>query len=220
MLRAKRSLSSIGSLCQERLGKDDGWLSTNPPAIGGIAQSCVWISSWVQIYLFTHRHTYSLTHVFNPLFPSFLTYLCILRTVTEKLRWARWSAWPLGIKWCTQSHLSSPRWTEDWWKSGSQLSQGIRKTALLAINFCSLQALQTQSSCKKWKAHLVPLTLLLVGRSVISTPDAWGPQLKVLVVRQQAETPSSPRHHFWTSWIKSAFAFLSNKRMVRDLLPG
>lgn len=130
----------------------------------------------MQIYSFIHCLTYSLTHLFNPLFPHFLTYLCILPTVTEKLHWARWSAWPLGIKWCTQSHLSSPRWTEDWWKSGSQLSQGMRKTVLLAINFCSLQALQTQSSCKKWKAHLVSLTLLLVGRSILSTPDAWGPQ--------------------------------------------
>ena len=129
--------------------------------------------------LFIHPSSRLFTYsLIQPSLPSF-SRICAFSQ--QLLR--RWSVWPLGIKWCTQSHLSSPRWTEDWWKSGSQPSQGIRKTALLAINFCSLQALQTQSSGKKWKAHLMSLTLLLFERSIISTPDAWGPQLKVLVVR-------------------------------------
>lgn len=101
----------------------------------------------------THSRIHTLSHLctylFNRLFTDSLSYLCIHSTVTERLHWARCSVWALGIKWCTQPHLSSPRWTEEWWKSGSQLSQCVRKVALLAINFCRLQVLQTRSCSRK-----------------------------------------------------------------------
>ena len=123
-----------------------------------------------------HTLSHLFTYLFNPLFTDSLSYLCIHSTVIEQLHWARCFVWALGIKWCTQPHLSSPRWTEEWWKSGSQLSQGIRKVALLSINFCRLHVPQTRSCSRKLKAHLVSLTLLMVGRSILSTSDAWGPQ--------------------------------------------
>ena len=102
----------------------------------------------------------------------------------------------------------------DWGRRGEWLppSQGIRKAAPFAINFCSLQALQTHSSSGKLTAPLVSQTLLMVERWILGTFDARSIALaaKFWLSRWQVEN-LSPLHPFWTFWIKSTCAFLSNR---------